>query len=60
MKEEERRNKIRRSLLNYFKTEKGIAQRKRLSNLQRIRMSNYAIYIRENNNIKTNCNEEIS
>ncbi|MFP5130229.1 hypothetical protein ACJEEO_07230 [Phocaeicola coprocola] len=60
MNEQERRNKIRRSLLCYYRTEKGIAHRKRLSELQKIRMTNYAIYLRENNNIKTNCNEEIS
>lgn len=60
MKEEERRNKIRRSLLSYFKTEKGIAQRKRLSELQRIRMSNYAIYLNENNKLNINKDEEIS
>lgn len=60
MKEEERRNKIRRSLLLYFGTEKGKEQRKRLSELQKIRMSNYAIYLKENNKIKSNYNEEIS
>lgn len=51
-KELERRNKIKRSLIQYFQSDKGILHRERLSKLQHERMSNYAIFLNNNRDKK--------
>jgi hypothetical protein len=52
IKEQERRNKIKSSLRAYFKTDKGIAHRRKLSESQKTRMANYGKFMEDNNNFK--------
>lgn len=55
IKEEERRNKIRGSLKEYFKSDKGLLHRKKISSIQTKRMALYGIFI---NNISNKIEDE--
>ena len=57
-KEQIRRKKIKASLRKYFKSSEGIIHRKKLSQLQSVRMRNYGKYLQENNISNNNNNNE--
>lgn len=58
-KENQRREKIKRSLRQYYSTSKGIDQRKRLSAAQSKRMAFYSQFLYENNYSKNKTNDEV-
>lgn len=60
LKELQRREKIKCSLLDYFKSDQGIAHRNKLSALQLKRMALYGQFLKENNLTKTNNYEKES
>lgn len=57
-KEFARRKKISSSLINYFKTDKGISHKNKLKASQAKRMAEYGKFLHENNIIKIEVNEK--